>query len=387
MTVRSVNVFGATGSIGQSTLDVVRAHPDKFKINLLTAQSNVERLAAQAIEFQPSHVVIGDEAHYSALKDALSAHPDTKISAGEAALVEGAQDIKADITMAAIVGMAGLAPLMASIAHGGLIAIANKEPLVAAGAQVISAAEQSGATLLPIDSEHNAIFQVFEPKNKAAVERLILTASGGPFRDWSLDKIKSATPEQAINHPNWEMGAKISVDSASMMNKALEIIEAHYLFDMPASKIDVLVHPQSLIHSMVEYSDGSILSQMGASDMRTPITNIMGWPERIKTPGARLDLSALTQMTFEPVDHARFPAINMAYEALKSGQGACLAMNAANEVAVSAFLSHKIAFMDMHDITMRTLEKRQKADLNSLNEIITYDKLCRDLAESFIRKT
>lgn len=380
--MRNVTILGSTGSIGLNTLNVIEKHPDRFCVVALTAYSNVDLLAQQAIKFKVKHAVIGDETLYEDLKAALSGH-EISCAAGEEAIVEAAR-IPADITMAAIVGMAGLPSLMATIEQGGFIALANKEPLVAAGAQVLEAVERSGATLLPVDSEHNAIFQVFEKDNANAIERLILTASGGPFRDWSLEEMGKATPEQAVAHPNWTMGAKISVDSASMMNKALEVIEAHYLFEMPADKIEVLVHPQSVIHSMVEYNDGSLLSQMGASDMCTPITNILGWPRRIATPGEKLDLSKMSNLSFEQVDNARFPSIQMAYDALNSGQAACVSMNAANEIAVAAFLSHKIAFLDIYKIIREVLDKQETASLKSLNDVFSYDKVARDIAESLI---
>lgn len=380
--MRTINILGSTGSIGQSTLKVVEAHPDQFKVGVLTAYNNAEQLADQAKRFNAVHAVIGNPEKYEVLKAALSG-TDISCAAGEEAVCEAAA-MQADITMAAIVGMAGLKPLMRAIEKGSTVAIANKEPLVSAGDLVLSAAQEHGATLLPVDSEHNAIFQVFEKNNNKAIERIILTASGGPFREWNREQMEKATPEQAVSHPNWDMGAKISVDSASMMNKALEVIEAHYLFDMPADKIDVLIHPQSLIHSMVEYADGSILAQMGASDMCTPITNILGWPERISTPGECLDFKAISRLDFEAVDHERFPAIQLAYDALREGQGACLTMNAANEIAVSAFLDRKIAFLDIHKVIIEVLEKRETADLNSLNDVISYDKVARDRAESLI---
>lgn len=380
--MRVVNILGSTGSIGLSTLKVIEKHSSDFSIGSLTAYSNVELLAQQAIKFKAKCAVIGDEKLYVDLKEALSGH-DIIIMAGDEAIIESAS-IKADITMAAIVGMAGLPPLMAAIEHGGLIALANKEPLVSAGMQVLDAVTNSGATLLPIDSEHNAVFQVFENDNVNSIERIILTASGGPFRHWTYEQMKTATIEQAVDHPNWSMGAKISVDSASMMNKALEVIEAHYLFDMPADKIDVLVHPQSVIHSMVEYADGSVLSQMGASDMCTPITNILGYPKRLQTPGDRLDFSKVKELTFEEVDNIRFPSISMAYDALNAGQGACIAMNAANEVAVAAFLGHKIAFLDIYKIVSEVLDKRETVALNSLNDVLSYDRVSRDMAESLI---
>ena len=380
--MRTLNILGSTGSIGQSTLKVVKAHADKFKIGVLTAQSRVDLLIQQAIEFKASKAVIGDEALYAKLKEGLSGY-DIECAAGEKA-IEEAGSILADITMAAIVGMAGLPSLMRAIEQGNIVAIANKEPLVAAGPLVMAACQEFGTTLLPVDSEHNAVFQVFEQSNKASIEKIILTASGGPFREWPIEKIAIATPQQAINHPNWDMGSKISVDSASMMNKALEVIEAQRLFDVSSSQIEVLVHPQSVIHSMVEYSDGSTLCQMGASDMCTPITNVLSWPQRLSSPGDKLDLVKLGQLSFEEPDHMRFPAIKMAYESLNSGLASCITLNAANEVAVAAFLDHKIAFLDIYKIVSEALDKLESAPLKSLNDIVNYDTLSRLKAESII---
>ncbi len=380
--MKTVNILGSTGSIGKTTLKVIAKHHDKFSVGVLTAQTSVKELAQQAIDFGAKLAVIGDKTHYRALQEALSGH-NIECAAGEQAIIDAAAH-KADITMAGIVGMAGLQSLMKAIEQGGIIALANKEPLVAAGDLVLAACQKSGATLLPVDSEHNAIFQCLEPDNKSAVERLVLTASGGPFRDWSLDKMMTATPEQALKHPNWDMGAKISIDSATMMNKALEIIEAHKLFDMPASKIEVLVHPQSIVHSMIEYCDGSVLCQMGASDMCTPITNVMGWPHRIESAGEKLDLKTLSELTFKPVDESRFPSVRMAYDCLKAGLAACITLNAANEVAVAAFLDHKIAFLDIYKITARALDKLDTAPLNSLNDIVNYDIVSRLKAESVL---
>jgi len=278
--------------------------------------------------------------------------------------------------------MAGLRPLMHSIAQGKTVAIANKEPLVAAGQLVLDEVKRHGTNLLPIDSEHNAVFQVFEPRNKEAIERIILTASGGPFRGYSRAQLEDITPEQALNHPTWDMGQKISIDSATLMNKALEVIEATQLFDVSHDKVQVMVHPQSVVHSMVEYQDGSILSQMGASDMCTPITNALGWPKRLKTPGAKLDLLTMNCLEFEGVDHAVFPAIDMAYDCLKSGASACLTMNAANEVAVEAFLNHKIAFLDIYSLIQDRLDHLGQGTISSLDDILAYDQGVRRETES-----
>ncbi|MCI5059724.1 MAG: 1-deoxy-D-xylulose-5-phosphate reductoisomerase [Alphaproteobacteria bacterium] len=377
---QKVAIFGSTGSVGLNTIKVLQAQKEQYDVRVLTANSNVGLLAAQAKELDAAYAVIADETKYEELKQAL-AGTDVTPMAGQEALLEAAS-MEADWTMAAIVGMAGLAPLMKSIEQGKIVAIANKEPLVAAGPLVMEAARQSGAMLLPVDSEHNAVFQVFEPENKKAVERIILTASGGPFRDATFEEMEKATPEQALAHPNWEMGAKISVDSATMMNKALEVIEAQRLFDLRPSQIEVLVHPQSLVHAMVEYSDGSILAQMGAADMCTPITNALGWPERLKTPGERLDLAKMSHLEFRPVDLERFPSVTLAYECLEEGLHACIALNAANEVAVEAFLSHKIAFLDIYHTVSEILRSAVPERLESLDDIISYDKLIRARAKS-----
>lgn len=379
---KSITILGSTGSVGQSTVKVLQAQDTPYDIVALTANNNVELLAKQAIELKAKCAVIADECRYDDLKHAL-AGTDVQAKAGKEALIEAAA-MPADWIMAAIVGMAGLEPLMAAIKQGTIVAIANKEPLVAAGPIVLAAAKNHGTTILPIDSEHNAIFQVFEKENRSAIERIILTASGGPFREFSKADLMTVTPDQALAHPNWDMGSKISIDSATMMNKALEVIEAQRLFDMDADKIEVLVHPQSIIHSMVEYQDGSVLAQMGAADMCTPITNALGWPQRLKTPGQKLDFSMIKKLEFEPVDHERFPFVNMAYYALKGGLEYCIAMNAANEVAVEAFLSHKIAFLDIYAVVSYILDSMTSAQLNSLYDIQEYDSFVRQQTESAI---
>ncbi len=380
---RSVTILGSTGSVGTATLDVIRAEAEKFQIHTLTAQTNVTLLAQQAKEFGAKRAVIGDDSLYSDLKNALSG-TDIDCAAGRAAVIEAA-GTKVDYTMAAIVGMAGLEPILAAIANGGYVAIANKEPLVSAGRLVMDAARKSGATLLPVDSEHNAIFQVFEQANRAFVRRIILTASGGPFRDSTQAQMQAATPEQALAHPNWVMGRKISIDSATMMNKALEVIEAHFLFDMPPDQIDVLIHPQSVIHSMVEYQDGSVLAQMGAPDMRVPIAHTLGWPARIGGAAQRLDFTKISTLSFMPVDACRFPAINYAYDCLRDGQAACIAFNAANELCVSAFLDGKIGLTDIFDIIRRVVEdKKDVSDPVNLGDILALDQMVRDAAEQCI---
>lgn len=373
--MKTVSIFGATGSVGQSTLKVVGAHKDKYDVQVLTANSNVKALAKAAIESKASKAIVADEAVYTDLKEALSG-THIEVAAGEEAILEAASQ-PVDWTMAAIVGMAGLKPLMAAIERGGTIAIANKEPLVSAGPQVMDAAQKSGATLLPVDSEHNAIFQALDPSNKDQVSRIIITASGGPFLNTPIEKLKSVTAEQALNHPVWSMGTKISIDSATMMNKALELIEAHIFFEMPAKKIEAIIHPQSIIHSMVEYVDGSILAQMGAPDMCTPITHALGYPERIDGVSQKLDFSQIQNLSFEPVDHKRFPAIQLAYDAMKAGQGTCLAMNAANEVAVDAFLNNQIGYLDIVECVKNQMSTINLPQNPSINDVIFADEEVR----------
>lgn len=380
--MKTISILGSTGSIGRSTVDLVQHHRDRYQVNVLTAQSNVALLVEQAKNLKAGKAVIGDESLYAELKGSLSG-TGIECAAGRQAIIDGAGD-PADWIMAGIVGMAGLEPIMAAIGQGTCVAIANKEPLVAAGPLVIRAARKYGTTLLPVDSEHNAVFQVFENENRAGIERIVLTASGGPFRAWTKEQMEAATPEQAVAHPNWSMGAKISIDSASLMNKALEVIEASYLFDMPPDKIDVLVHPQSIVHSMVEYADGSFLAQLGAPDMRTPIANALGWPERISTSGLRLDLKTLKRLDFEPLDHGRFPAVNMAYDCLNSGAGACITFNAANEVAVQAFLDRKIGFLDIVRTVQAMLDAVQYPSLTGLEDITAFDQSVRVAAKSYI---
>jgi len=373
--MKTVSIFGSTGSIGQNTLKVLKAQSAPYQIQVLTAGSNAALLARQAIEFNAKKAVIADESLYQDLKDRLSG-TNIDCAAGGQAIIDAASQ-PCDWTMMAIVGMAGLKPLMAAIQRAGIIAIANKEPLVAAGPLVMKAASKSVATILPVDSEHNAIFQVFEQANRAQIERLILTASGGPFLNISLDGMERATPEQALSHPTWSMGDKISIDSATMMNKGLEVIEAHHLFDMPAYKIDVLIHPQSAVHSMVEYADGSVLAQLGASDMCTPITYALGWPERLSSPGQRLDFTKMNELSFEPPDMDRFPALRLAYDCIQAGQGACITLNAANEIAVQAFLDGKIGFLDIIKLVHQQVETASAHNLATMDDIIELDEKVR----------
>ena len=315
--IRRVTVLGATGSVGASTLDLVGRDPERFPVEALTAGSNVERLIELARLHRPRFVAIADESRYGALKQGL-AGTGIAVGAGDTAVMEAA-DRPAGWVMAAIVGSVGLKPTFAAIRRGALVALANKESLVCAGALMTDEAKKRGAKLLPVDSEHNAIFQVFEDLRRDSVEKLVLTCSGGPFRTWSLEQMARATPAEAVKHPTWSMGSKISVDSATLMNKGLEVIEAHHLFAVPEERIEVVVHPQSVLHSLVAYRDGSVLGQLGTPDMRVPISYALAWPERIETPAARLDLAKVGQLTFEMPDPIRFPALELARRALQTG--------------------------------------------------------------------
>lgn len=340
--MRSITILGATGSIGASTLDLIRHDRAHWRVLALTAHSNAEELAKLAREFRAEIAVIGDERKLPELREGL-AGTNIRALGGEAGLVEAAA-AGAEMTIAAIVGCAGLAPVMAAIEQGKIIGLANKEALVSAGEVMTAAVEKYGATLLPVDSEHNAIFQCLAGNDPEHVRTITLTASGGPFRDWSLDQLTGATPAQAVKHPNWSMGAKISVDSATMFNKGLELIEAFHLFPVGLDRLRIIVHPQSVVHSMVEYRDGSTLAQLGPSDMRVPIASVLAWPQRMDTPLPPLDLAAIGELTFRAPDEVRFPATRLARQAAEAGGAIPAVLNAANEVAVAGFLSGQIGF-------------------------------------------
>lgn len=381
---RSVSVLGSTGSVGSQTLDVIAHHgPVHFNVVALAAGSNAALLAQQARAFHPRFVAIADMGQYLALKELLADRPDIEIGAGTDAVVEAAA-MDAEVTMAAIVGVAGLAATMAAVARGRTVAFASKECLVAAGPIMMQAVAESGATFLPVDSEHNAIFQVLQGQDRQGVSRIVLTASGGPFREWTAEAMKAATPEQAIAHPKWSMGPKISVDSATLMNKALEVIEAHHLFAVPSAQIDVVIHPQSCVHGMVEYADGSFLAQMGPADMRTPITVCLGWPHRIATSGARMDLNTLRQLDFSVPDTTRFPALSLVRSVLAGSLADSIIFNAANEVAVAAFLARRIGFSDILDCVARMLDDGRKPAIKSLDDVLACDAAGRELAQEFI---
>lgn len=381
---RGITILGSTGSIGKNTVELIEARPDLYRVEALVANSSVELLADQARRLNPRMVVVADDGAYSRLKDAL-AGTGIQVAAGAGAVVEAAQ-LPAEWVMAAIVGAAGLAPTLAAVRRGAVIGLANKECLVCAGSLMMAEVAAHGATLLPVDSEHSAIFQVLDADQRGTVEKIVLTASGGPFRGRSLDEMEAMTPEQAVAHPNWSMGAKISVDSATMMNKGLELIEAHHLFAMTEDRIDIVVHPQSVIHSMVSYVDGSVLAQLGSPDMRTPIAYALGWPKRIYAPSPRLDLAAIGQLTFEAPDPIRFPALRLARRALQTGGSAPTVLNAANEVAVQAFLSRGIGFLDIARIVEQTLEATEHAALSSIEDVLAQDRCARDCAWNIIKR-
>jgi 1-deoxy-D-xylulose-5-phosphate reductoisomerase len=382
---RAISIFGATGSVGISTLDLIRQHRDAYNIVALTANGHAAELAKLAIEFDAEIAVVADEAAYPALKNAL-AGTSTKAAAGPAALVEAAQ-MRADWTMAAIVGCAGLPPTMAAIKQGRTVALANKEALVSAGDLMMAAVDRSGATLLPVDSEHNAIFQCLNGAKLEQVRKITLTASGGPFRNYSLDQMRAVTPAQAVAHPNWDMGAKISVDSATMMNKGLELIEAYHLFPVGLDRLDILVHPQSVIHSMVEYQDCSTLAQLGSPDMRIPIASALAWPERIATSCKPLDLATIGQLTFEQPDPVRFPALRLARAAVNEGGAKPAILNAANEVAVAAFLKGQIGFLEIAALVETTLTGYDPNNMPvSLDDLFSIDAAARAYASAQLKK-
>lgn len=377
---RRVTVLGSTGSVGTQTIDLISRAPDAFEVVALTAARSVDLLARQARELRAELAVVADPACYGALKAAL-AGSGIEAAAGRQAVADAAAR-PSDWVMAAIVGAAGLAPTLAAVRRGAVVAFANKEVLVCAGDLVMREAAACGARLLPVDSEHSAIFQCFDFDRPQGVRRLILTASGGPFRAASREFMAGVTPAQAVAHPVWSMGAKISVDSATMMNKGLELIEAHHLFALPEDRIDILVHPQSVVHSLVEYVDGSVLAQLGTPDMRTPIAYALAWPERMETPAERLDLARAATLTFEAPDEIRFPALRLARQSLQQGGGAPTILNAANEVAVAAFLAGRIGFLDIERVVEATLAALAATEMNDVDAVIALDGEARRRAET-----
>ena len=381
---RSVSIFGATGSVGLSTLDLIRQHRSKYRVVALTANGNAATIAQLAREFDAELAVVADETAYAELKDALVG-TGIESAAGADALVEAARR-NADWTMASIVGCAGLPSTMAAIEAGKTVALANKEALVSAGALMMAAVRRSGATLLPVDSEHNAIFQCLSGGKIDQVRKITLTASGGPFRSFSLEEMRGVTPAQAVAHPNWDMGAKISIDSATMMNKGLELIEAYHLFPVGLDKIDILVHPQSVIHSMVEYVDCSTLAQLGSPDMRIPIASALAWPERITTSCKPLDLATIGQLTFEQPDVERFPALRLARAAIAEGGAKPAILNAANEVAVAAFLAGQITFLEIAALVEATLTVYVPEAPGNLEDLFSIDADARQYARAVLEK-
>ena len=387
-----LTVLGATGSIGVSTLDVVARHPDRFEVVALTGHNQVELLAAQCRQFRPACAVVGSATAAQRLAGLLrEAGVRTEVLYGADALVEVAGLPAVDAVMAAIVGAAGLPPTLAAARAGKRVLLANKEALVMAGAVFMSEARRAGALLLPIDSEHNAVFQSMPydysgDMTRGGVRRILLTASGGPFRTASLEVLTRVTPEQAVAHPNWVMGRKISVDSATMMNKGLEVIEAHWLFNAPAARIEVVIHPQSVIHSLVDYEDGSVLAQLGNPDMRTPIAHALAWPQRIDSGVAPLDLFAIGQLNFERPDLVRFPCLDLAYRALRAEGNAAAVLNAANEVAVAAFLERRLPFLGIAELIAATLDAVPQAALPDLAAVLEADRQGRAMATEILAR-
>jgi 1-deoxy-D-xylulose-5-phosphate reductoisomerase len=379
---RKIAILGATGSVGKSTLDLVERNPELFEVVAITAATNAEALADIARRTGARLAVVADEARLGDLQGLLVG-TNCRAAAGAAGLVEAALG-ESELVIAAIVGCAGLRPVMAAVDAGKTVALANKEALVTAGELMTRAASASGATLLPIDSEHNAIFQCLAGASVEDVSRIILTASGGPFRTASIDQIATATPAQAVAHPNWSMGAKISVDSATMMNKGLELIEARYLFGLPSGRIDVVIHPQSVVHSLVEFIDGSVLAQLGSPDMRIPIAYALAWPRRMGTPAQRLDLAALARLDFEAPDLARFPALRLAREALQAGGAAPIILNSANEVAVAGFLAGRLRFLEIAEFVERALGRLDFPAPGSIVDVLEIDAATRSSVETLM---
>ena len=384
--MRGITILGATGSIGASTLDLIKRDPGRYRVESISARRNAAALGKIAREVGARHAVVADHAAYRELKDALSGSR-IEAASGEEALVEAAQR-PADWVMAAISGSVGLKPTLAAVERGATVALANKECLVCAGGLFMRRAATTGATVLPVDSEHNAVFQALGAGNRADVKRAILTASGGPFRTWSKDAIKAATPEQALRHPNWVMGPKVTIDSATLMNKGLEIIEAHHLFSLKPEEIDVLVHPQSVVHGLVEFRDGSVVAQLGSPDMRIPIAHCLAWPRRIDGPAARLDLAALRELTFEAPDLDRFPALAVARRAMEAGGAAPTVLNAADEVAVSEFIAGRISFPAITALVEATLDMAAGRGLlgepAGIDAALAVDHIARSLARDLL---
>lgn len=382
--MRSITILGSTGSIGKSTVDLLSKNPALFTVEALVAQKDVVTLAAQSQILQAKMAVVEDESQYVNLKNALAGTGIT-VAAGKTAVIEAAQ-APAQWVMSAIVGTAGLRPTYAAIERGAIIALANKESMISAGPVMLKAIKDHNATLLPVDSEHNAIFQVFHEPHRSHVEKLILTASGGPFRTLSAQEMKVVTVAQALKHPNWAMGPKVTIDCSNLMNKGLEMIEASYIFGFSEEQIDILIHPQSIVHSLISFQDGSVLAQLGIHDMRVPISYTLAWPNRIKTDLPHLDLPSIGQLTFEQPDTNKFPAILLARQALKIGKDRPTILNAANEIAVQAFVEEKISYLDIVNISREVLEKMPESRLGSLDEVLQIDQQARNEALKVIHK-
>ena len=380
--MKTISILGSTGSVGRATVDLIKRMPQTYSVDSLTANKNWQLLAEQAKILKPRYVAISKQQYYQPLKNALNGE-DIFIGAGEKAIIE-AGDREVDLLMAAIVGIAGLLPTISAIRRGTTVALANKECLVSSGEIFIREASDAQAKLIPVDSEHNAIFQVFEAHNKAKLDRLILTASGGPFRNCTIDEMKGKNPQEALAHPNWDMGPKISIDSATMMNKGLEIIEAHYLFNVEESLIDVVIHPQSIVHSLVSYLDGSVLAQLADPDMKIPIAYALSWPKRMDATIPRLDLLKIGSLEFFKPDTKKFPALNLARESINLGGNSNLVLNAANEVAVAGFLAGKIKFTDIVATVEKVLDKNVETAPKSIEEVIFMDTEIRKYTESIL---
>ena len=393
-------LLGATGSIGASTLDVVARHADRYQVYALTANTSVEKMLSLCEQWQPRYVVMNDVNSAADLSNSLLAgNSKTEVLSGESGLLQVVKDKEVDCVVAAIVGAAGLVPTLAAAKAGKRVLLANKEALVMSGRLFVETARENNAILMPVDSEHNAVFQcmpdslakhrssvkMMNQQASAGIERILLTASGGPFRTWSADQLHDVTPAQAVNHPNWDMGRKISVDSATLMNKGLELIEAYWLFDMDIANIDVVIHPQSVIHSMVTYTDGSVLAQMGNPDMRTPIAHALAWPERIASGVEPLNIFDVAKLDFEQPDLSRFPCLRLCYEAIKKGGSATIILNAANEIAVAAFLDEKIGFNDIAVLIEQTLNKAKiTEEVSTLENILEADVMARTITNEYI---
>ena len=382
---KEVAILGSTGSIGTQTLDVISRIPDRFSVKMLTAWSNVDLLAEQAKKFNPQVVIVGNKDKYPLLKEKLNGY-NIELLAGTDEISKACEQIDADIFLGAIVGYAGLNPVVNALKRGKNVALANKETLVVAGAIIKDICRQSGASVIPVDSEHSAIFQCLVGEQHASVEKITLTASGGPFLNYSLEQLKNVGPEKALAHPNWNMGAKVTIDSSSLMNKGLEVIEAKWLFDLTPEQIDVVIHPQSVIHSFVHYHDGSVKAQVGVPDMRVPILYALGYPERIKSDLPRIDFAEVGKMTFLKPDRERFRNIDLAYSALKQGGNMPCVLNAANEIAVKAFLDKKVGFLQMTEVIARTLENIQYLATPNLYDLEMTDKEARAVAQEIIDK-